>query len=298
MRRLLAEPMVEDYRVRLLQAVQTLNQHECRPTVAIATLDKGPPLEGETDSQLDIEARCHSFLSFGIQVHQQPVPRTGAVRALAEQLRIWSGESRIHGIMLAPDLVEAYAEHELPLKIAPEKDIGCLHPVTRDRGAFAPPLVSALSALLAHYELTLRGRHIALVCADLQETPSDPSGWLGPRRGVLASVVDFMLSRGGSLSVLTGPAPNRRAVLSLSDSIFILESPGYALAPSDLPSGSLVVDLRPPGRALQAHDLAFVARDFAGPSEGWLELEQLMWVRNLVEVSRLRHLEGLKARRV
>jgi hypothetical protein len=306
-----AAALVDDYRARLVQAVQTLNQHDCRPTVAVATLGDGL-----------LEDRCRFFLTMGAQVHQQPVPLSGASRALGEQLRLWANEPRIHGILLQPELLEAYAEHELMLKVSPEKDIGCFHPVTRDRGwnqtgGFPCPLPSALAAILAQYEISLKGTQVCLVCDEiergpdslaLQARPEEPAappgellqpepsrdsrsyGWLAPRKTLFTALVDFFLLQGAHLSIVAGPGQDHLALLSLARLTLVLEPLATPLLPSHLAPGTAVIDLRPMDLAFSARQLGLVASDFLGWGQSWPELERLMWMRNLVEASRLSHL--------
>lgn len=88
--------------------------------------------------------------------------------ALRDLLTEWSAAPDIHGIVLQLPLPAGHAEADLLARIAPLKDIDCLHPenlglLALGTPRFLPPTPAGIQQLLLRSGISLAGRHVVVV---------------------------------------------------------------------------------------------------------------------------------------
>jgi methylenetetrahydrofolate dehydrogenase (NADP+)/methenyltetrahydrofolate cyclohydrolase len=129
------------------------------------------------------------------------------VAAIGEALTGLSARQDVHGIILQTPLPPAAAGADLASLITPAKDVDGANPASLGRlaaglPAFAPATAEAVLAILDHYQVTLAGRHAAVIGRSV--VVGKPAALL-------------LLSRNATVTICHSRTPDLAAVTSAAD---------------------------------------------------------------------------------
>ncbi len=148
---------------RLLKEVETLNAGGITPVLAIVRLGARPD---DLAYEKGAIKRCEGL---GIRCRVFEYPEILTQEALVGEIRKLNGDGSIHGILLFRPLPGQIDENVIKYVISPEKDVDCLNPVNvakvfeGDETGFAPCTPEAVMEMLAHYNVDVKGKKVAVV---------------------------------------------------------------------------------------------------------------------------------------
>lgn len=107
--------------------------------------------------------------SVGVEMKITELPEDISQADFVKAFRKVNEDKTVHGIMLFRPLPKHLDESEIASIINPIKDVDCMSPVNiakvfmGDEGVFAPCTAKAVMEMLAHYEVDLSGKNVAIV---------------------------------------------------------------------------------------------------------------------------------------
>jgi methylenetetrahydrofolate dehydrogenase (NADP+) / methenyltetrahydrofolate cyclohydrolase len=155
------------------------------------------------------------------------------VAAIGAALTGLSADQAVHGIILQTPLPAATAGADLASLIAPAKDVDGANPASLGRvaaglAAFAPATAEAVLAILDHYQVTLAGRHAAVIGRSL--VVGKPAALL-------------LLSRNATVTVCHSRTPDLAAVTSAADVVVAAAGRAGLVTAGHVRPGATVVDV-------------------------------------------------------
>lgn len=125
---------------------------------------------GHQPSDIAYENRMkHNCASVGIKMTVKEVSRDIAKEDFSLLLKELNEDSSVHGILVFRPLPDHLETDDIHRAVSPEKDVDCMNPenLTRlflgDPNAIPPCTSEAALAILRHYNMPLKGKHVVVV---------------------------------------------------------------------------------------------------------------------------------------
>lgn len=155
------------------------------------------------------------------------------VAAIGAALTDLSADQAVHGIILQTPLPAAAAGADLASLISPAKDVDGANPASLGRlaaglPAFAPATAEAVLAVLDHYQVTLAGRHAAVIGRSV--VVGKPAALL-------------LLSRNATVTICHSRTPDLAAVTSAADIVVAAAGRAALVTAEHVGPGATVIDV-------------------------------------------------------
>ena len=148
---------------RMINRVDALKKKGVQPVIKIVRI-------GNRTDDLAYERGARKRMeSVGVEMKITELPEDISQADFVKAFRKVNEDKTVHGIMLFRPLPKHLDESEIASIINPIKDVDCMSPVNiakvfmGDEGVFAPCTAKAVMEMLAHYEVDLSGKNVAIV---------------------------------------------------------------------------------------------------------------------------------------
>lgn len=148
---------------RMINRVDALKKKGVQPVINIVRI-------GNRSDDLAYERGARKRMeSVGVEMKITELPEDISQADFVKAFRKVNEDKTVHGIMLFRPLPKHLDESEIASIINPIKDVDCMSPVNiakvfmGDEGVFAPCTAKAVMEMLAHYEVDLSGKNVAIV---------------------------------------------------------------------------------------------------------------------------------------
>lgn len=148
---------------RMINRVDALKKKGVQPVINIVRI-------GNRSDDLAYERGARKRMeSVGVEMKITELPEDVSQADFVKAFRKVNEDKTVHGIMLFRPLPKHLDESEIASIINPIKDVDCMSPVNiakvfmGDEGVFAPCTAKAVMEMLAHYEVDLSGKNVAIV---------------------------------------------------------------------------------------------------------------------------------------
>lgn len=156
-------PAAQALTERLRPQIETLKARGVTPRLAVVRVGARPD---DLSYEKAIEKR---FAGAGCEIKSVALPEDCTQSALIHAVALLDGDPTIHGILVLRPLPKHIDASRIAALISPKKDVDGMNPASLGRillgegNAFAPCTAEAVVALLAHYDISLAGRRVAVV---------------------------------------------------------------------------------------------------------------------------------------
>lgn len=148
---------------KMINRVDALKKKGVQPVINIVRI-------GNRSDDLAYERGARKRMeSVGVEMKITELPEDISQADFVKAFRKVNEDKTVHGIMLFRPLPKHLDESEIASIINPIKDVDCMSPVNiakvfmGDEGVFAPCTAKAVMEMLAHYEVDLSGKNVAIV---------------------------------------------------------------------------------------------------------------------------------------
>ena len=178
------------------------------------------------------KAKVAKELGFHSEIHRLPVETTQA--DLLACLEALNADANIHGVLLQLPLPSHLSASELQAVILPEKDVDGFHPhnlglLLAGQNPFSIPCTPAgVMRLLAHYQLSVAGKHAVVV---------------GRSNIVGKPMAQLLLQADATVTICHSKTPDIEAITRQADILVVAIGIPHWLKPSAVKPSAVVIDV-------------------------------------------------------
>jgi methylenetetrahydrofolate dehydrogenase (NADP+)/methenyltetrahydrofolate cyclohydrolase len=155
--------IAEEIRADLSQEIESLRQGGVAPGLAVVLVGEDPA------SQVYVRMKGKACEKIGIYSETVKLPRETSEAELLAVVDRLNADPKIHGFLVQLPLPNHINEHNVLLRIIPEKDVDGFHPVnvgkvaTGDTSAFRPATAYGVQQMLIRSGVEISGAHAVIV---------------------------------------------------------------------------------------------------------------------------------------
>lgn len=196
------------------------------PTAALVLVGDDPASE----SYVKLKSRISGRLGIQSRIHR--LPEDIDEQEIVDLITSFNSDKTIHGIVIQLPLPAHLHEDKILPLVSPEKDVDGLHPLNYGRlllglNCFVSPAAQGILALLDHYQITLKDKHLVIV---------------GVNKLLGKPLALSALNRGATLTLCDQASANLQTCTRLGDVLVVDVGEAGFITKSMVKKGSVVID--------------------------------------------------------
>lgn len=162
MKKLLASEVLPELEAGIAADITALRGQGVKPALAVILVGDNP------ESQSYVRRKRKMAEKLGLHSVECNLPADVSQQELEAEIGRFNSDSGMHGVLCQLPLPGHLDAARLPELIDPLKDVDCFHPynfglLAQGTPRFVPCTPAGILAMLAHYRIPLRGKHVVVI---------------------------------------------------------------------------------------------------------------------------------------